>query len=114
MLSVVVAALAFSPPSVVTRRDALFAGAVAAAMPFAAVADGSISLVTLQKARLSYGQKVLALANADASTIASNGASIVLYQSAVDRASGKKVDPRKSSANKIVAMAKVRAPTEIN
>ena len=61
----VVSALAFAPttqlagsrvrvavdPMMLGRRDALFAGAVAAAMPMAALADGSSGIPTLQKAR---------------------------------------------------------------
>ena len=128
------------------RRDALFAGAVAAAIPASAFADGSVSLVTLQKARLryvdtfeqapfsfqepnssyrfprlsfpppivspdvlshSYGQKVLSLVDADTDKIVAEANTIKLYVSAVDRAAGKKVDPRKSGANKIIALAKV-------
>ena len=105
-----VSALAFSTPTSVTRRDALFAGAVAAAVPFAAVADGAANLGTLQKARLSYGQRVLALADAPADKIVAEAAAITLYESAVTRSKGLKVDPRKSAGSKIVAMAKVRDP----
>ena len=71
-------------------------------------ADGSTSLTTLQKARLSYGQRVLGLVDASTDKILAEQNAIKLYISAVDRASGKKVDPRSSGANKIVALAKVR------
>ena len=69
MLALVTTSLAFAPaspslsasrvctsasPVMLNRRDALFAGAVAAAIPASAFADGSVSLVTLQKARLRY------------------------------------------------------------
>ena len=37
--ALVAVALAFTPPATVTRRDAVFAGLTAAAIPFAAVAD---------------------------------------------------------------------------
>ena len=108
MLSLVVTALAFTPPASLTRRDAVFAAGIAAAMPFAAVADGSAGLPTLQKARLSYGQRVLALVDAPTDKILADKNAIALYVSAVERAKGAKVDPRKSAANDIIALAKVR------
>ena len=110
MLSLAVAALAFTPPNslMTSRREAVFAGAfAAAAMPMAAFADGSVSLVTLQKARLTYGQKVLSLVDASAEKIVEEQNAIKLYVSATERASGKKTDPRKSAANAIIAAAKV-------
>ena len=107
MLSVAVAALAFQAPPSLTRRDAVFAGVTAAAMPFAAFADGSAGPGTLQKARLSYGQRLLTLQDASTDAILENKATINLYVSAVNRAKGAKVDPRKSEANAIIAAAKV-------
>ena len=96
------------PPASVTRRNALFAGASFAAFPFASHADGQISLVTLQKARLSYGQRVLALADASTEKVLEEQNAIKLYMSAVSRAKGMKADPRKSPANDIIVLAKVR------
>ena len=69
----VISALAFSPttqlagsrvrvavdPMMLGRRDALFAGVVAAAMPMAALADGSTGIPTLQKARLTCASRNL-------------------------------------------------------
>ena len=86
MLSVAVAALAFQAPPSLTRRDAVFAGVTAAAMPFAAFADGSAGPGTLQKARLSYGQRLLTLQDASTDAILENKATINLYVSAVNRA----------------------------
>ena len=110
MLSVLVSlcALAFSPTTPMNRRDAVVAGAAAVfAPPFAAYADGPASLVTLQKARLTYGQKVLGLVDAGTDQIIAEKNAIILYVSAVERAKGAKVDPRKSPANKILAAAQV-------
>ena len=61
----------------------------------------------LQKARLSYGQRVLQLTDASTDKIVAEQNAIKLYVSAVERSKGVKIDPRKSPANKIVAMAKV-------
>jgi hypothetical protein len=108
MLSFVVSALAFSPTTPMNRRDAMLAGAAAVvAMPRIALADGSASLATLQKARLTYGQRVLTLVDADTSKILEEKNAITLYESAINRAKGVKVDPRKSPANKIISLAKV-------
>lgn len=59
-------------------------------------------------ARLSYGQQLLGLADASAEKILAEKSIVTLYVSAVERAKGKKVDPRKSKANEIIALAKVR------
>lgn len=110
LLALAVSALAFNVPSPFTRRDALFAGASAAAVAGLvppAFADGSTSLVTLQKARLTYGQVVLALVDASPETILANKNAILLYVSAIERAKGKKTDPRKGAANDIITAAKV-------
>merc|ERR1712159_721882 len=68
--------------------------------------DGQVSLATLQKARLSYGQRLLTLQDASPETILANENAIKLYVSAVGRAQGKKVDSRKSPANDIITLAK--------
>jgi hypothetical protein len=70
-------------------------------------APASASLATLQKARLTYGQRVLTLVDADTSKILEEKNAITLYESAINRAKGVKVDPRKSPANKIISLAKV-------
>ena len=114
MLALALGALAFNAPPSLTRRDAVFGAAVAAAMPFAAVADGSAGLATLQKARLTYGQTVLSLVDASTDKIVENSAAINLYVSATNRAAGRKVDPRKSEANGIIALAKVRQSAPSN
>lgn len=75
-------------------------------MPFAAYADGAASLVTAQKARLTYGQTVLALQDASPETILANANTIKLYISAIERAKGKKIDGRKVGSKILVAAEK--------
>lgn len=102
MLSAVVAALAFQAPGkpLTSRRNfgGLVAGGLVAASPLAAFAEGMTSSTTLYKARNTYGQRVLALADASTDTILGEANAIKLYVSAYERSTGKHTDGRRPSA----------------
>ena len=55
--ALVAVALAFTPPATVTRRDAVFSGLTAAAIPFAAVADDAADDLKLILAQQKHKDK---------------------------------------------------------